>query len=95
MDNLENEFVDKSYSLIEESIEELKKHDDEYKNLIDGKSKDITKLSEIFSKLSESDKKFIDEYEDSIFAMRAIEQEWLYLQGYRDCMKFLKLVRAI
>ncbi len=96
MDSFENSFLGGiSNAFIEESIENLTEANPEYNKSYKEQRELEKKLSELKSRLSETDKNFIEKYENNIFIIRAAEQSWLYLQGYRDCVKFLKLFKVI
>lgn len=96
MDRFEKDFLKGlSNAFIEESIEKLREINSEYNNNYKQQRELENQLSELKARLSERDKNFIEKYENNIFVIRAIEQSWLYLQGYRDCVKFLKLFRVI
>lgn len=94
MTDFEKDFIGVNNVFIEESIENLRETNQEYGKSYKEQKGLENQLSELKSRLSETDQKFIEKYENNIFIIRAIEQGWLYLQGYRDCMKLLKLIRA-
>lgn len=95
MNNFQRDFIGMSNIFIDDSIEELKNTNDEYRNKHKKQREIENQLTKLKSRLSESDKKIIEKYENNIFYLRAIEQGWLYLQGYRYCVKFFKLFRVI
>lgn len=96
MDSFENSFLGGiSNAFIEESIENLTETNPEYEKCYKEQRESRKKFAELKSKLSEVDKAFIEKCENNNFIIRAAEQSWLYLQGYRDCVKFLKLFKVI
>ena len=96
MDRFQEDFIlELSNAFIEESIKKLREINPEYNNNYKQQRELENQLSELKARLSETDKNFIEKYENNIFVIRAIEQSWLYLQGYRDCVKFLKLFKVI
>lgn len=95
MISFQQDFIGMSNIFIDDSIEELKNTNDEYRKNCKKQQEIENQLAELKSRLSDEDKKIIKKYEDNIFYLRAIEQGWLYLQGYRYCVKFFKLFRVI
>lgn len=96
MDSLQEEFLKGiSNAFIEESIENLKEVNPEYNKSYKEQREGGKRFDELKSKLSEADREFIEKCENNNFIIRALEQSWLYLQGYRDCGKFLKLFKVI
>lgn len=96
MDNFEKDFLKGlSNAFIEESIENLREVNQGYNKSYKEQRELENQLSKLKSRLSETDKNIIERYENSVFIIRDAEQSWLYLQGYRDCVKFLKLFKVI
>lgn len=96
MDNFEKDFLKGlSNAFIEESIENLREVNQGYNKSYKEQRELENQLSKLKSRLSETDKNIIERYENGVFIIRALEQSWLYLQGYRDCVRFLKLFKVI
>lgn len=96
MDSFENSFLGGiSNAFIEESIENLKEANPEYNKSYKEQKESGKRFDELKSRLSEADREFIEKCENNNFIIRALEQNWLYLQGYRDCVRFLKLFKVI
>ena len=96
IDSFENSFLGGiSNAFIEESIENLREANPKYAKCYKEQRENGKRFDELKSKLSEADRVFIEKCENNNFIIRAVEQSWLYLQGYRDCIKFLKLFKVI
>ena len=96
MSNFQRDFLEGlSNTFIEESIENLREANPKYAKCYKEQRESGKRFDELKSKLSEADRKFIEKCENNNFIIRALEQSWLYLQGYRDCIKFLKLFKVI
>ena len=96
MDNFEKDFLKGlSNAFIEESIENLREVNQGYNKSYKEQRESGKRFDELKSKLSEADREFIEKCENNNFIIRALEQNWLYLQGYRDCVRFLKLFKVI
>ena len=55
----------------------------------------MKKIGEILNKLPSDDKKLMENHEEDVFNIAAIEQRHLYKQGYIDCIKLLKILGII
>lgn len=78
----------------EVSIHNLRKEDNEYNELRKTHITISDKKDIVLEEMTQKDKETIKQYIDEIFKINSIEQQHIYLQGYRDCMKLLKLVKA-
>lgn len=45
--------------------------------------------------LSDKDRDFLEKFKDETYEIDSRVEEWLYLQGYKDCIKLLKMIEAI
>lgn len=74
--------------LREKVINDMKKEDSKYKDLVEDvintEEKDIVKV------LPEKEKQAFENYIDQIYDLNYMEQKYLYLQGFSDCMRLLK-----
>ena len=96
MNDFQRDFLEGlSNAFIEESIENLKEANPKYEKCSKEQRECVKQFNELKSKLSEADRNFIEKCENNNFIIRALEQSWLYLQGYRDCVKFLELFGLI
>ena len=50
---------------------------------------------DLFQNFSTKGKEFTESFLEDNSLLDCIEQDWLYLQGYKDCIKLLKLIEAI
>lgn len=95
MDKLKTEFQDFMRCMIEDTLSNLKAEDAEYGSCRENERNNVKKIGEIFNKLSSDDKKFMENHEEDVFNIAAIEQRHLYKQGYIDCIKLLKILGII
>ena len=49
-------------------------------------------FEEIIKNFSHKDRKIYEEYSQCVTDMEIIEMDYLYLQGYKDCIKLLKII---
>jgi len=80
---------------LKESIQNLEEINPEYEKYYKEHRERGKKFDELKSKLSEADMEFIKKCENNNFIIRTLEQSWLYLQGYRDSVRSLKLFKVI
>lgn len=96
MSDFQRDFLEGlSNAFIEESIENLRETNPKYEKCYKEQRESGKLFAELKSKLSETDREFIEKCENNNFIIRALEHSWLYLQGYRDCVKFLELFGVI
>ena len=72
-----------------ESLRELRKSNSEYNNLRASHAKNSQKMDFILNNLPAQEKQFAEKYQDEFYKINSIEFNWLYLQGYKDCIKLL------
>lgn len=52
-------------------------------------------IKELYSKLDDTEIKAIDEWKNIIYQITDKEKDFLYLQGFKDCIKLLQLIKLI
>ncbi len=95
MDNLKAEFQEFMSCMIEDTLSNLKAEDAEYGSCRENERNNVKKIGEILNKLPSDDKKLMENHEEDVFNIAAIEQRHLYKQGYIDCIKLLKILGII
>lgn len=80
---------------IEDSIRDLRKYDKGYDSICKNHAEASRKYEDIINNLNVSNKEFIEEFKNEMYTIEAKVQDWLYLQGYKDCIKLLKLIEAV
>ncbi len=95
MDNLKAEFQDFMGCMIEDTLSRLNAEDAEYGSCRENERNNVKKIGEILNKLPSDDKKLMENHEEDVFNIAAIEQRHLYKQGYIDCIKLLKILGII
>lgn len=80
---------------MQDCFKKLREMDENYKSTYLSHVEASKKYQEIINSLSEKDKIFMECYKDDSYLIQGVEQDWLYLQGYKDCIKFLQLIEAI
>ena len=78
-----------NWSKKERSIDE--EHDYIRKNHAEASKK----YEKILETLSDDDREFLEKFKDEMYEIEGKIEEWLYLQGYKDCIKLLKMIEAI
>ena len=63
----------------------LKQIDKNYQDINAARIKASQKFEDFLDTLNSKDRQFLENY----------KREWLYLQGYKDCIKLLKMIEAI
>ncbi len=81
--------------LMQDSIKNLKECDENYKYMCSNNANVSNRFYDLFQNFSEKDKKFAESFLEEKLLLDSIEQDWIYLQGYKDCIKLLKLIEAI
>jgi mRNA-degrading endonuclease YafQ of YafQ-DinJ toxin-antitoxin module len=81
--------------LQQESLRTLRKENDYYNDLRAAHAEASNEIEGIINTLPHKDMKLAEKFRDYALQLDGIEQDYLYLQGYRDCVKFLKLIQAI
>lgn len=76
-------------------LQKLKEIDDNYRDINSARIKASEKFEDLLKNLSSKDREFLESYRDECNLAYSIEMEWLYLQGYKDCMRLLKFIEAI
>lgn len=85
-------FIDKE---IEDSLRDFRKFDKDYDNICKNHAEASSKYEDIINNLSASNKEFIENFKNAMYIIEAKAQDWLYLQGYKDCIKLLKLIEVL
>ena len=81
--------------LQQESLLDLKKADPEYNDLRAAHAEASKEYEAILGDLPRKDMKFMEKYVNDIYELIDREQTWVYLQGYKDCVKFLRFIGII
>ena len=80
---------------IQDSIRKLRSIDEEHDCMRKNHAEASKKYEKILNTLSDKDREFLESYKDECNLADSIETEWIYLQGYKDCIKLLKMIEAI
>ena len=78
-----------------DSYIKLKESDENYRNIKSARIKASKRYEDFLENLNAKDKEFLESYDSEGCLVDSIEREWLYLQGYKDCVKLLKIIEAI
>ena len=81
--------------MVENSLNLLMKQDAEYARCKKEIKNNLGTIDEIMNKLSDKDKELLDKNAMDEFTISAIEQNFLYKQGWSDCIKFLKMLKIL
>lgn len=81
--------------LMQDSFKNLEECDENYKDIRTTHANVSQRFYDLFQNFSTKDKEFAENFLEDKSLLDSIEQEWLYLQGYKDCVKLLKLIEAI
>ncbi len=73
----------------------LKEIDENYREINNARIEASKKFEGFLDTLSSKDRQFLESYKSESYLADGIEREWLYLQGYKDCIKLLKMIEAI
>ena len=80
---------------IQDSIRELRNVDEEHDYMRKNHAKDSERYEKILNTLNYENKEFLEKFKDDTDEIECRIEEWLYLQGYKDCIKLLKMIEAI
>lgn len=86
-----NFFADNEQSV----LKEYRAHDGEYKSLCEENKKASITMKKLYLKLDDTEIEAIDEWKSIIYQMTDKEKDFLYLQGFKDCIKLLQLINLI
>lgn len=86
-----NFFADNEQSV----LKEYRAYDGEYKSLCEENKKASIIIKELYLKLDDTEIKAIDEWKNIIYQITDKEKDFLYLQGFKDCIKLLQLINLI
>ena len=95
MENLENEFENFMGEMVENNLNALKKQNAEYASCKDDEKNIAKTMNKLINKLSDEDKKLLNKHEMNMFTIAALEQSFLYKQGWHDCIKFLIMTKIL
>ena len=90
MENLKNEVQNFMQEMVENNLNLLREQNSEYAQCKEEIKNNLNAVDEILSKLSDEDKELMNRSEVNEFTVSAIEQIFLYKQGWHDCIGFLK-----
>lgn len=80
---------------IQDSIRKLRSIDEEHDYIRKNHAEASKKYEKILETLSDDDREFLEKFKDEMYEIEGKIEEWLYLQGYKDCIKLLKMIQAI
>lgn len=80
---------------IQDSIRKLRNIDEEHDYIRKNHAEASKKYEKILETLSDEDREFLEKFKDEMYEIEGRIEEWLYLQGYKDCIKLLKMIEAI
>lgn len=80
---------------IQDSIRKLRSIDEEHGYIRKNHAEASKKYEKILETLSDDDREFLEKFKDEMYEIEGKIEEWLYLQGYKDCIKLLKMIEAI
>lgn len=80
---------------IQDSIRKLRSIDEEHDYMSKNHAEDSKRYEKILDALSNEDREFLEKFKDEMYRIEGRIEEWLYLQGYKDCIKLLKMIEAI
>ena len=96
MDDFYTELMTASFSeLQQDSIRNLRRVDPEYNNLRlthAGTSKEYEKM---IGDLPQENKALAEKFNGDVCRIHDRERDFVYLQGYKDCIKFFRLIEVI
>lgn len=72
---------------IQESVRKLRNVDEEHDCMRKNRAEASKKYEKILDTLSDENRKFLEKFKDEIYKIEGKIEEWLYLQGYKDCIK--------
>ena len=95
MGNLKTEFLTFMQEMVGNNLSLLIKQDAEYAHYKKEIKNNLNAVDEIINKLSDEDKELMNKNDMNGFTISAIEQNFLYKQGWSDCIKFLKMLEIL
>ena len=72
---------------IQDSVRKLRNVDEEHDCMRKNRAETSKKYEKILDTLSDENRKFLEKFKDEIYKIEGKIEEWLYLQGYKDCIK--------
>ncbi len=81
--------------LQEESLQQLRQVDMEYNDWRTAHIEASQEYEAVLKNLPQKDMKIVEEFTSDMFRIIGREQDWIYLQGYKDCVKFLRMIELI
>ena len=81
--------------LMQDSFKTLKESNENYRDINASHVKASNRFYDIIRTLGEKDKQFAECFLEEKLLLDSIECDWFYLQGYKDCIKLLKLIEAL
>ena len=76
-------------------IQEFERKNTNERKICKNHAEASSKYEDIINNLSASNKEFIENFKNEMYIIEAKAQDWLYLQGYKDCIKLLKLIEVL
>lgn len=80
---------------IQDSIRKLRDVDEEHDCMRKNHAESSKKYEKILDTLSDKDRDFLEKFKDEMYEIESRMEEWIYWQGYKDCIKLLKMIEAI
>ncbi len=79
--------------LLDDVILDLKIEKSKYKACKEEEKNNADKFEELLDRLPQKkDRDFINKHESNIFIIASAERSYIYYQGYKDCIKLLKIL---
>lgn len=76
-------------------LKEYKKGNKEYQRLCDENVHNSIKMKDIYQKLNSKDIKLLETWKKTVYRLTDMENDILYLQGYKDCINLLQFINLI
>lgn len=80
---------------MQDHINAYRKESQEYNNLRVSNAQKIQRVEEILDTLPMANKEFIYSFIDDSQIAQSMEENVFYLQGYRDCIKLLRILHML
>ena len=82
-------------NLQQECLQHLCEIDSEYSDRRDARDKAYREYKEVISGLPRRDAEIVENFREETCLLGDREQDWAYIQGYKDCVKFLRLIELV
>jgi len=79
----------------DEALINYNKDNEIYKSLKKTNTLNSIQLEKAITNLDQKNIEIIHNYNESVYKLDDMEKDMLYLQGYKDCVKLLKLIELL